>query len=122
MQLQAETTEMTTRLELVNRVENRRAVEDLVLRAQTESHAWVRQLGREDGAAIADRIIARVLEQPGQSARVGDAAARYLKTLLDAYRRRGIDDDVVDIWRVECATELYHRFTEFRDGRSVYLH
>ena len=113
---------MTTRLEIVNAVENRRKVENMVLRAQTESHAWVRQLGREDGAAIAERIIDRILERPGEGNRVGDAAATYLQTLLDAYRRRGIDDDVVEIWRVECATELYRRFADFRDHGHRRLH
>lgn len=113
---------MTTRLEIVDRVENRAVVEDMVLRAQTESHAWVRQLGREDGAAIADRIIARILEEPGKSLQVGNSAATYIRALLDAYRRRGIDDEVIEVWRVECATEIYHRFTEFRDEGSAALH
>jgi len=113
---------MATRLEIVDTVENRRDIEELVLHAQTASQAWVRQLGREDGAAIADRIIAQVLEQPGESGQIGDAAAAYLKALIDAYHRRGISDSVVEIWRVECATEIYSRFTEFRDGRKVHLH
>lgn len=112
---------MTSRREIIDSVENRSEIEAMVLRAQMMSQGWVKLRGREDGETIADEIIAKIVDKPDESEQVGDSASAYIKSVLDAYHERGIPESMVEVWRVECATAIYDRFTEFRDSNAVSL-
>ena len=77
---------------------------------------WMQNLGREDGAAVADWVVDELSlsEAPDQSRRVGKSAVGRIKQLVRKYESRGVSEALINVWRKECVGEIYRRFAELR--------
>ena len=77
---------------------------------------WMRNLGREDGAAVAVWIVDELglRASPDRSRRVGKSAVGRIKGLVRRYEERGVSEALIDVWRRACVGEIYRRFAELR--------
>jgi hypothetical protein len=77
---------------------------------------WMRNLGREDGAAMADWIVDELGQRasPDRNRRVGTSAVGRIKQLARKYEERGVSDTHIDVWQRACVGEIYRRFAELR--------
>jgi hypothetical protein len=84
--------------------------------AQQLTNEWMQNLGREDGAAVADWILSElgVSESPTRSRRVGKSAVGRIKSLKRGYEERGVSGSHIDVWSQACVGEIYRRFAELR--------
>jgi len=84
--------------------------------AQQFTTEWMQNLGRKDGAAVADWVIDELClsEAPDQSRRVGKSAVGRIKQLVRKYEARGVSQALIKAWRTECIGEIYRRFAELR--------
>ena len=84
--------------------------------AQQLTNEWMQNLGREDGAAVADWILSElgVSESPTRSRRVGKSAVGRIKSLKRGYEERGVSGTHIDVWSQACVGEIYRRFAELR--------
>jgi hypothetical protein len=83
---------------------------------QQLTNEWMRSLGREDGAAVADWIVDELglRASPDRSRRVGRTAVGRIKGLVRKYEERGVSETLVEVWRKACLGEVYRRFAELR--------
>jgi len=76
------------------------------------------ELGREDGAAVADWIIAELglARAPSEFKDVGKSAVDRIKELVRSYEERGVSESLIAVWRSACVAEIYRRFAELRQA------
>ena len=77
---------------------------------------WMEQLGVEDGADLAQRILERI-QHARSAAAVAGVSAEALSTigkLTSMYRERGVSDPLVLAWRISCQREINRVFGEYR--------
>jgi hypothetical protein len=84
--------------------------------SQPLTEEWMEQLGREDGAAVADWIVDELGlgGTPDRSRRVGKSAVGRIKQLVRKYEERGVSESLIEVWRKACVAEIYRRFAVLR--------
>ena len=81
---------------------------------------WMEQLGVEDGADLAQRILERI-QQACSEVTVAGVSADAISTigeLTTMYRDRGVSDSLVLAWRIACQREINRVFGEYRQRQS----
>jgi hypothetical protein len=65
---------------------------------------WMEQLGVEDGADLAARVLERIQETRSEVAVAGVSADAIstISELTTMYRDRGVSDSLIVAWRIAC--------------------
>lgn len=84
---------------------------------QPLTEEWMAQLGRDDGAELADWVVDALgeIQDPRESQRVAESAVRRIHELLHEYEQRGVSAELVAVWRAACVAEIYRRFAIVRE-------
>lgn len=82
---------------------------------------WVQELGTEDGATLAARVIDELggAETEEEIEAVSQDTVATVRALADTYRERGVSDPLVHAWRAACQSEMERVFREVREAQEV---
>jgi hypothetical protein len=88
--------------------------------AQPFTEEWMANLGRDDGAEVADWIVGELgaAETPSESGRVAESAVGRIHELVQQYEQRGVSAELVTVWRSACVAEIYRRFAALRESND----
>ena len=81
---------------------------------------WMEQLGVEDGADLAARVLERIQQERSEVAVAGVSADAIstIGELTTMYRDRGVSDSLIVAWRIACQQEINRVFGEYRQRQS----
>ncbi len=85
------------------------------------TRVWVQELGTEDGATLAARVIDDLggAETREEIEVVSQDIVATVRALADTYRERGVSDPLVQAWRAACQNEMERVFREVREAQEV---
>lgn len=82
---------------------------------------WMRQLGNADGARLAGEVLNELSDADSRE-RIDGVSLHTIAALAGLagdYRRRGVSEPLIQVWRAACQDEMTRVFAEFRCVRNV---